>query len=85
MSLKKRAPTYGSYEYLERGVDYPAFELAAEIDRVEPALIALTEAQERRVETLVRDNVMISLHEYLGTFPADISETPDYVREGRTA
>ncbi len=85
MSLKKRAPVYESFEYLERGVDYPAFDLAAEIDRVEPALIPLTESEERRVEALVRDNVMISLHEHLATFPADISETPAYVREGRTA
>ncbi len=85
MSWKKRGTNYQSYSYLEPGADYVAFDLAPEIDRVAPALIELSDEQERHVESLVRDNVMISLHEHLGTFPADIDQTPAYVREGRTA
>ena len=85
MSLKKRGTDYRSFDYLEGGIDYPRFELAAEIDRVELAPVALTEAEEARVEALVRDHVMISLHEHLGTFPDDIDQTPAYVREGRVA
>ncbi len=85
MSLTKRGTPYRSYSYLESGVDYPAFELAAEVGRVAPAPVELDDEQERRVEGLVRDHVMISLHEHLATFPADIHETPAYVREGRTA
>ncbi len=85
MSLKKRGTPYESFSYLESGIDFPRFELAPETGRVEDDLIELTSDQERRVAKLVRDHVMISLHEHLATFPADIRETPAYVREGRTA
>jgi len=85
MSLKKRGTDYESFAYLERGVDYAGFELARQIERVPQELIPLTEEEEARVERLVSENIMISLHEHLNVFPADIAETPAYVRTGRTA
>ncbi len=85
MSWKKRGTDYESFSYLDRGADYPAFDLAQEIGRVPPALVELSAEEEQRVERLVSENVMISLHEHLNVFPADIWQTPEYVREGRTA
>ena len=85
MSLEKRGTQYESFSYLEKKRDYKAFELADEIDRVPSSLVPLAPEEERRVESIVRNNVMISMHEHLGVFPADVLQTPAYVREGRMA
>ena len=85
MSLEKRGTTYESFSYLEKGQDYRAFDLADQVDRVPADIVPLTPEEERRVEGIVRENLMISMHEHLGVFPADVSRTPAYVREGRMA
>jgi membrane dipeptidase len=85
MSIQKSYDGYRSFQYLESGRDYRAFDLAKEVDRVEPFLVPLTAAEESRVTKLLEDTVLVSLHEHLGLFPADVSETPAMVREGRQA
>lgn len=85
MSLTKDYRGYRSFQYLDEGTDYRPFALCAEIGRVAPDPVPLDSDQEARLESLVRDHVMVSLHEHLGLFPSDIAETPAYVREGRTA
>jgi membrane dipeptidase len=84
-SRRTRRSSYRSFGYLEAGHDYAAFELAPEVDRVPPWILALDDAGEQRVGELSRRLHTISLHEHLGVFPARIEETPDYVREGRMA
>jgi len=74
---------YRSFDYLDAGQDYRAFEMAKELDRVPGTLVALDVPQEERVEALIAAHPMISLHEHLGIFPADVRETPDLVRTGR--
>ena len=76
---------YRSFSYLEPGRDFRSFDLAKEVDRVEPSLVPLGESGEERVTSLVASSLMISLHEHVGVFPDRIDETPDYVREGRMA
>jgi membrane dipeptidase len=83
MTISKQYSGYRSFQYLEPGRDYREFRLAAEVDRVPPFTVPLDADQEERVRRLVTDHIWISLHEHLGTFPADVSETPAYVREGR--
>jgi membrane dipeptidase len=85
MSLKKTGTDYESFAYLTAGEDYPAFELAPEVGRVEEHLVELSSEEEVRVERLLNDHVMISLHEHTNVFPKDIHQTPTYVGEGRTA
>ncbi|MEO1052479.1 MAG: membrane dipeptidase [Bacteroidota bacterium] len=85
MSLTKNYKGYKSFQYLEAGKDYKSFKLAKEIERVPLHLVPLNEEQETRVKSIVSDNVMISMHEHLGTFPEDVHETPHYLREGRMA
>jgi len=85
MSIQKSYDGYRSFQYLEAGRDYKAFDLAKEVDRVEPFLVPLTAEEESRVTKLLEDTVLVSLHEHLGLFPADVSETPAMVREGRQA
>lgn len=85
-----RSPTtrnaaYRSFSYLRPGIDFRAFELAPELDRVPPWMLPLDEAGERRAAELAPRIHAISLHEHLGVFPARIEETPEYVREGRMA
>jgi len=85
MTLPKRYDGYRSFSYLEAGVDYQPFDLAAEVDRVPPWLLDLEPDQVARVDELTARLPMISLHEHLGLFPEDIARTPEYVRHGRMA
>ena len=85
MGLDKRGTSFRSFGYLDPGRDYRAFELATEVERVPSHPVPLNADEEQRAERLVRDNLVISMHEHLGVFPADVHETPEYVREGRMA
>lgn len=74
---------YTAYSYLPAGT-LPGFELAAEFGRVPPyGGAALTGEQAERSRTLLRDSLVISLHDHPVRFPADMSETPAYNRTGR--
>jgi len=75
---------YTAYEYLEAGKDYRQFEYAEQIDRV-PAYEGLdltTEETERTRKLLARETV-ISLHEHVQVFPADMAHLRDHIRQGR--
>ena len=80
----KQYSGYRSYQYLQEGEDYAAFALASEISRV-PAYkgLDLSEPQRERVERLLADSLVVSLHEHPTIFPEDISETIDYNRTAR--
>lgn len=85
MGSNKKGTTYRSFSYLEPGRDYRAFTLAPELNRVPEELVPLDPKQEERARRLLENCVMISLHEHLGVFPADIRQSPEYTREGRMA
>jgi membrane dipeptidase len=85
MGLNKQYAGYRSFQYLEAGKDYRVFPTVKELGRVERYDYPLSEDEEARAQAFVRDNIMISLHEHLGTFPDPIDLTPDYVRHGRMA
>jgi membrane dipeptidase len=75
---------YRSYSYLEAGIDYREFKLAAEVGRVAPyADLALPAQQAERGRRLLDDSIVISLHEHPSVFPDDVTETIDYNRTGR--
>ncbi len=79
---KKKYSGYKSYQYLDPE-DYQPFTTAAEIGRVPPYCLDLTEEQEERVERLIGDNLVVSLHEHLSVMPEDISQLREYERQGR--
>lgn len=85
MSLTKQSTSYRSFSYLEEGVDYRGFKLAPELDRVESELVTLTADEEQRLQGLIKDTILVSLHEHVGVFPADMGEAPEYTHEGRMA
>ncbi len=84
MGLDKRGTPYRSFDFLDDS-DYQRFELAAELDRVAPHVVTLEDDQEARFQSLIRDHVLISMHEHLGVFPAVIEQTRDWIRNGRVA
>ncbi|HEX6989431.1 MAG TPA: membrane dipeptidase [Bacillota bacterium] len=78
---QKRYDGYRSFQYLEEGVDYRAYRLAPEINRVEPYTVEVTQEQEERVQRLLRDNVVISLHEHSMVMPEDLNQVFNYIRD----
>lgn len=74
---------YESYSYLTAGEDYPVFELDAEVGRVPPYDLELSEEQAKHARRLIADNVVISLHEHPTLFPRDMGQVRDYIRTGR--
>ena len=83
MGGAKHYDGYRSFDYLEAGVDYRAFELAPQIGRVEPFVLPLDEGQDARARALLESSVAISLHDHCGIMPTDLADNDAYVREGR--
>jgi membrane dipeptidase len=74
---------YQSYGYLTPSVDLPVFDLAPEFGRVPPYSGGLTSAEQARADRLLRENLVISLHDHPVRFPQDMRQTPEYNRTGR--
>lgn len=74
---------YRSFEYLEAGTDYQTFELAKEIGRVPSRRVEVSADQEQRVQRLLEENTVVSLHDHVTVAPADVAEMPAYRRQGR--
>jgi membrane dipeptidase len=79
----KRYSGYTSFSYLEEGKDYRPFVLAAEVDRVPSRAVEVTPEQEEHVRRLMRDNMVISLHEHPTRVPEDVSQIFEYRRQNR--
>jgi membrane dipeptidase len=74
---------YRSFDYLEAGRDYRPFTLAAEIGRVEPYVVPVSEDQERRAQGVLAESLVISLHDHPFVTPEDAAEIFEYNRQGR--
>jgi membrane dipeptidase len=74
---------YTAYSYLTAGADFRSFELVPEFGRVPPYAAGLTPEQQDRAGRLLRDSLVISLHDHPSRFPVRMEETPDYYRTGR--
>jgi membrane dipeptidase len=75
---------YTAYDFLEAGKDYRSFEYAEQLDRV-PAYagLDLTTEQTERTTKLLAQETVISLHEHVQVFPADMGQLRDHIRQGR--
>ena len=76
---------YRSFAYLQPGADYRAFELATDLDRVEPYVVAVSGAEEARAQRLLAENIAISLHDHTEIDPLEPSDTESWIREARIA
>ena len=73
---------YTSYGYLAAG-EIPTFALSPEFHRVAPYASPVSDVERDRAERLLRENIVISLHDHPVQFPDDMRETPQYNRTGR--
>ena len=74
---------YRSYDYLVPAEDFRVFELAPELDRVPSQPVETTEAEEARVQSLLAQGPVISLHDHPTVLPADPDQLFEYRRHGR--
>jgi len=84
MGLNKKYLGYKSFDYLDKDVDYKAFKLDKEVDRVDPYLIPLSASEEEKVNRIVDENPVISVHEHAWVSPENIDEMFEYCNLGRT-
>ncbi len=80
---RKHYTGYTSFQFLEPGVDYQPFKLAKEIDRVPSHTVAVSPDDETRVQRLLEDNLVISLHDHAFVVPENPAEIFAYRRQGR--
>ncbi len=80
---KKKYNGYKSFQYLEPGVDYRPFKLAREIDRVPAYSYPVTPQEEQRVQRILAEHVIVSMHDHTFVTPEDVGEIFEYRRWGR--
>jgi membrane dipeptidase len=74
---------YRSFQYLEGGTDYREFVLAKELDRVPSRKVEVSAAQEERMQRLLDEHLVVSLHDHCFVVPADFADLAEYRRQGR--
>jgi membrane dipeptidase len=74
---------YRSFQYLEAGVDYAEFKLAREVDRVPSRRVEVSSEQETRVQRLLEECLVISLHDHAFVVPDNPEQIFEYRRAGR--
>jgi len=80
---RKRYSGYRSFQYLEAGVDYREFKLAREVDRVASQKVSVSAEQEQRVQRLLDECLVVSLHDHAFVVPENPDEIFEYRRAGR--
>ncbi len=73
---------YAAYSYLPAG-QVPEFDLAPEFGRVAPYAAPLTSREQERSQALLRESLVISLHDHPVRLPLRMEQTPEYNRTGR--
>lgn len=79
-SPEAKPSDYESFTYLERGTDFPAVELADPAYRRSTFALDLTAEQASRVDRLLAENIVISLHDHPQMLPADPVNVLPYVK-----
>ena len=80
---KKRYNGYKSFQYLEPGTDYKAFSFSKEIGRVPPYVVPVTPEQERIVQEILDNDIVVSVHEHIKVMPENPAEIMEYNHLGR--
>ena len=83
MGVNKKYDGYRAYDYLEKNVDYQAWEMREYLDGREDYLLELSAEDDERARAIARDQIVISLHEHPTCLPKDLLQIVDYTREGR--
>jgi membrane dipeptidase len=80
---RKRYDGYRSFQYLEPRADYLEFKLAREVNRVPSRKVEVSDEQEARVQRLLDQCLVISLHDHAFVTPEDPTLIFEYRRAGR--
>lgn len=80
---KKSYDGYKSFQYLEPGVDYKDYKLSKENDRVEPYVYPVSADEEERVQKILEEDYIISMHEHTFVMPEDLNDFYEFRRQGR--
>jgi membrane dipeptidase len=83
VGTNKRYEGYRSYQYLEANADYRGFHLTKELGRVPSRQVEVSPAEEARVQRLLADNVVVSMHDHPVVSPEDIGQIFEQKRRGR--
>lgn len=84
MPIKPKAYNgYQSFSYLEEGKDFKPYKMSRQYDRVEPYVYPVSEDEEKRVEKIFDEHLIISLHEHTFVTPEDVSQIFEFRRQGR--
>ena len=86
MTIKRKVKDYNGYksfQYLEPNKDYKPYKLHKEINRVEPYNYPVTEEEEAKVQQILHEDLIISLHEHTFVTPEDLSQIMEFRRQGR--
>lgn len=83
MSRPNPNEQYESFDHLEAGTDYTAFELTRERHSGEPYTVPLSEPEAERAATLLSEELIFSLHDHLTYLPEDMAEYTAYTSNGR--
>lgn len=80
---KKNYDGYKSFQYLEAGTDYKEYKLSKENDRVAPYDYPVSAAEEEKVQTIMEEDYMVSMHEHTFIMPENLQEFYEFRRQGR--
>lgn len=83
MKAHKHYDGYKSFQYLRAGLDYEEFALAKEVGRVNSRQVVVTPEQEKHVQDLLDQSLVVSLHDHPSLVPEDPREIFWYRRQGR--
>jgi membrane dipeptidase len=73
---------YESYDYLGDDAD-SRVALPDSTQPAEPYEVELTDEQAARADALAAESLVVSLHDHPAYLPADVTERPDYLADGR--
>lgn len=84
MKTEKGYSGYKSFDYLEKK-DFEGYEIAEEIGwgYAEPYVVPLSKPEEERVRGILRDTIVISLHDHLIDLPKDNDQMITLIKKGR--
>ena len=74
---------YESYQCLDAERNYKRFQLAREVGRVASSQIALSPAEEERVQKLLADNIAIAMHDHPVVVPEVVNQIFEQKRPGQ--
>lgn len=80
---RTRYSGYRSWDYLRPGEDFRRYELVAQENRVGEYTVELTSDQQARLDRIMAESPIISLHDHVTVYPARTSEIAEYCRDGR--